>query len=102
MSKHMLIGVVVAALLTAPSHHGVSEAYAAVNGEGEGAQHCISTSDKAVECFATEAEALYVATGGRIVLAEGQTFASLSDEVLFAPDAGVAGVLYEHANYGGS
>ncbi len=74
-------------------------------------QHCITSgisSGQAVQCFDTEAEALRVASGGRIQLAPGQTARSLPYEEVFGssgdPDNpnSIQAILYEHANYGGA
>jgi hypothetical protein len=102
MSRYLPVGAVVAAILTAPWNHVAQGVYAADDDGGAPPKHCISTADRPAECFDTEAQALYAASGGKIVLGEGQTSNSLSDEELFAPEAGVAGVLYEHASYGGA
>jgi hypothetical protein len=74
----------------------------ATNSYNEQAEHCITSEGESVQCFATQAEALKVASGGRIQLAPGQTARSLSDDELFAPDSMVLAILYEHANYGGA
>jgi hypothetical protein len=70
--------------------------------KNEQTEHCIVSEGQSVQCFATEAEALKVASGGRIQLAPGQTAKSLSDDELFAPDSLVLAILYEHASYAGA
>lgn len=74
-------------------------------------QHCITSATdagQAVQCFDTEAEALRVASGGRIQLAPGQTARSLPYEEVFGgsnnPDNPntIQAILYEHPNYGGA
>jgi hypothetical protein len=83
------------------------------NGAGKGQapsvaeQHCVDRPKQPLECFNTEAEALYSASNGRIRLPEGGSARSLSDEELFG--AGTEGttstiqaILYVDANYGGS
>ncbi|MBF6613397.1 MAG: hypothetical protein IVW55_09755 [Chloroflexi bacterium] len=74
-------------------------------------QHCITSgigSAQAIQCFNTEAEALRVASGGRIQLEPGQTARSLPYEEVFGSSANpdnpssIQAILYEHANYGGA
>ena len=71
-------------------------------------QHCVTTgtsAGQAVQCFGTEAEALWVASGGRIQLAPGQTARSLPYEEVFGSSDGpttIQAILYEHTNYGGA
>jgi hypothetical protein len=74
---------------------------------GKGAdryKHCITGPDKPMQCFDTEAEALYVASAGRIVLAPGETSSSLSDKQMLGDGDAVSiqATLYEDVNYGGS
>ncbi|MDQ5824753.1 MAG: hypothetical protein M3441_11170 [Chloroflexota bacterium] len=74
-------------------------------------QHCVDRPKQPLECFKTEAEALYAASGGRIRLPEGGSARSLSDEELFGT-AGSEGtedttstiqaILYKDADYGGA
>ncbi len=65
-------------------------------------RHCIISHGKSLQCFETEAEALRVASGGRINMAPGQTSASLTDDELFGVQTTVRSILYEHTNYGGA
>jgi hypothetical protein len=71
--------------------------------DADGYKHCITGPGKPMQCFATEAEALYVASGGRIVLAPGETSRSLSDKKMLGDGDGVSvqATLYEDVNYGG-
>ncbi|HEX9989530.1 MAG TPA: hypothetical protein VGE45_13765 [Chloroflexia bacterium] len=71
-------------------------------GPGESPGHCVSWANGHTDCYATEAEALYAASDGRIKLAPGQTSKDLTDEELFGTDTDVRAVLYEHADYGGA
>ncbi|HKP54107.1 MAG TPA: hypothetical protein VJ183_15830 [Chloroflexia bacterium] len=66
--------------------------------------HCITGPSKPMQCFDTEAEALYVASGGRIQLAPGETSRSLSDKQMLGDGDAVSvqATLYEDVNYGGS
>lgn len=72
-------------------------------------QHCVDRPKQPLECFNTEAEALYAASDGRIQLPEGGSARSLSDEELFgtAGSEGAEGttstiqaILYKDADYG--
>lgn len=68
-------------------------------------RHCITGADQVVQCFDTEADALRVASGGRIQLAPGQTARSLPYEEVFGSDDSpntVQAIMYEHTNYGGA
>ncbi len=65
-------------------------------------QHCVAGADIPMQCFETEAESLYFASGGRIKLKPGQTSKDLTNEELFDQATGVQAVLYEHAYYGGA
>lgn len=69
---------------------------------GESPGHCVSWASGPTDCYATEAEALYAASDGRIKLAPGQTSKDLTDEELFGTGTDVRAVLYEHSNYGGA
>ncbi len=64
-------------------------------------RHCFSDG-KTVQCFGTQAEALRVASNGRIQLPAGQTSASMNPAVLFAPDTNIQAVLWENSGYTGS
>lgn len=75
----------------------------ALGGEkGSELPHCIAGPGRPFQCFDTEAEALSIASEGRIHLAPGETSGSLSDSELFGPDSTIRSILYEHANYGGA
>jgi hypothetical protein len=77
----------------------------AANGVAKPPRHCITTGDQAIQCFDTEAEALRVASDGRIQLASGQTARSLPYEDVFGSrdsPTTIQAILYEHANYGGA
>lgn len=68
-------------------------------------EHCNVGPDMPMQCFATEAEALYEGTGGRIKLEAGQSSKDLTDDELFGPNpngASVYSTLYENADYGGA
>jgi hypothetical protein len=75
-----------------------------VTGKEPGASpgHCVTWANGPTECYATEAEALYVASDGRIKLAPGQTSKSLTDEELFGINTDLRAILYEHTDYGGA
>ncbi len=79
-----------------------------LTGQSKAPQHCITSgigSGQAVQCFDSEAEALRVASAGRIQLAPGQTARSLPYEEVFGSStnpSGIQAILYEHANYGGA
>jgi hypothetical protein len=79
-----------------------TNSYLVSDEKSQPAEHCIASEGESVQCFATVAESLKVASGGRIQLAPGQTASSLSYDELFAPDSLVLAILYEHANYGGA
>jgi len=80
-----------------------TNSYLVPNEKNEQAEHCIANEgESSIQCFATEAEALKAASGGRIQLAPGQTSSTLSDDELFAPDSSVLAILYEHASYSGA
>ena len=77
--------------------------YSGTDGSDDGGkEYCITGPGKPMECFNTEAGALYKASGGRIKLAPRETSRSLSDDVLFSPDIAIQAYLYEDADYGGS
>jgi hypothetical protein len=82
-----------------------ANSYTAVTRHAEPPQHCITGTSHAVQCFDTEAEALRVASGGRIQLAPGQSARSLPYDAVFstaADPSSVQAILYENANYGGA
>ncbi len=70
----------------------------------DGYEHCITGPGKPMQCFDTEAEAVYVASGGRIQLAPGETSRSLSDKQMLGEGDGpsIMATMYEHVNYGGA
>lgn len=80
-------------------------------------QHCVARRNRPLQCFGTEAEALYSATNGRIRLPAGGSARSLSDAELFgtrspmnafgaiSPNSTtttIQATLYVDANYGGA
>ena len=64
-------------------------------------RHCFS-KDGTVQCFDTQAEALRIASNGRIQLAPGQTSATMDPAILFAPGTNIQGVMWEDTGYSGS
>lgn len=107
MSKLLLVGVAALALL-ATSFQVQPTLAAETSGSGatttmdKAHRHCITGRSTPLLCFRTEAEALWVASAGRLQLAPDRTSADLSDSELFAPTSSVQGTLYEHADYGGA
>jgi hypothetical protein len=75
---------------------------------GVAEQHCVYRPAQPLECFNTEAEALYSASNGRIRLPEGGSGRSLSDEELFGTsgaegiESTIQAILYKDADYGGA
>jgi len=65
-------------------------------------EHCITApAHLAVQCFATQAAALRVASGGRIQLAATQTANDLTNAQLFGGTS-IQAILYQDENYSGS
>jgi hypothetical protein len=96
-----------------PSTENVQAAPAAVKTD----QHCVARRNRPLQCFGTEAEALYSATNGRIRLPAGGSARSLSDAELFgtrstfnafgaispnSTTSTIQAILYVDANYGGA
>ncbi len=108
MKTHRLAGIFafMLAITTCLAHVGAIRAEASKDTSGTtkggGLWHCISGQDRSFQCFDTEAEALSIASGGRIQLAPGETSGSLSDSELFDPNSTIRSILYEHADYGGA
>lgn len=63
-------------------------------------RYCIIGPGHPPQCFATQAEALRIASGGQIQLAPDETLGSLSAAELFSTD--IQAILFEHTNYVGS
>ncbi len=67
-----------------------------------GERHCLIGPKRPLECYDTEAEALYVASGGYVRLPAGQTARDLSDAELFGVTSTIQAILYKDADYGGA
>lgn len=76
------------------------QARAAKSGGGE--KHCLVGPRRPLECYPTEAEALYAASAGRVKLPKGKTARDLSDAELFGATSTIQAILYKDANYGGA
>ena len=110
MKKFLVAGMILfmLAVITLAGNGGATRASASNTAPDKAAvdvkapRHCITGTQRPLQCFDTEAEALRVGSGGRIQLAPGQTTASLSNSQLFSVQSTLYAILYEHANYGGA
>jgi len=104
-TRRAMMALLIALASIALPYGQIARAQGALASKGvDGYEHCITGPGKPMQCFDTEAEALYVASGGRIQLSPGETSRSLSDKEMLGEGDGVSIMvtMYEHSNYGGA